>query len=42
VFFAVVLPDGGDRGIVVGSWVGSDPANDSGSCPDWAQCDIAQ
>ncbi len=36
VFDAIVLPDGGDWGVVVGSWVGSDPANNGGSYPDWA------
>jgi hypothetical protein len=41
VLDAVVMPDGRDRGVVVGFWVGLDPANDGGSCPDWAQCDIA-
>jgi hypothetical protein len=41
VFDTVVLPDGRDWGVVVGSWVGSDPANDGSSCPDWAQCDVA-
>jgi hypothetical protein len=42
VFNAVVLPDGGDWGVVNGSCVGSDPVNDGCSCPDWAQCDVAQ
>jgi hypothetical protein len=39
VFDVVVLPDGRNWGVVVGSWVGSDPANNGGSCLDWAQCD---
>ncbi len=42
VFDAAILPDGKDWGVVVGSWVRSDPANDGGSCSDWAQCGIAQ
>jgi hypothetical protein len=42
VFDAVVLSDGGDWGVVVFSWVGLDPANNGGSCPDWAQCNVAQ
>ena len=35
-FDAVVMSDGGDWGVIVGSWAGSDPANDGGSYPDWA------
>ncbi len=34
VLNAVVLPDGGDWGVVVGSWVESYPANNGSSCPD--------
>ncbi len=41
MFNAVILPDGGDWGVIVGSWVGLDPVNNDDSCPDWAQCDIA-
>ena len=38
---AVVPPEGRDRSIVVGSWVGSDSMNDGSSSSDWAQCDVA-
>jgi hypothetical protein len=41
MFNAVVLPDGRDQGILDGSRVGLDPSNNGGSCPDWAQCDVA-
>ena len=42
VFDAVVLPDGGDWSIIVGSWVRSDPT-DNGCCgTDWAQGDVAR
>ncbi len=34
---AVIFPDGGDWGVVIDTWVGSYPANDGGSCLDWAQ-----
>ncbi len=34
VFNAVVLPDGRDWGVIIGSCVGLDPANNGGSCPD--------
>ncbi len=39
---AVVFPDGGDWGVVVGTKVGLDSANDDGGCSDWAQCHITQ
>jgi hypothetical protein len=42
VFDVVVLPDGGDQGVAVGSQVGLYPANNGSSCPDWAQCNIAR
>jgi hypothetical protein len=41
MFGAVVPANGGDRGVVVGSQVGSDPANDGSCCLDWAQRHIA-
>ncbi len=39
---AVVSPRGGDRSVIVGSRVGSDPTNDGDSCSNWAQCDVAR
>ncbi len=39
---AVVFPDGGDWGVVVGTRVGSDSANKGGSCSDWAQRHVAR
>jgi hypothetical protein len=42
VFNAAVPLDGWNRSVVTVSWVGSDPAKDGGTCPDWAQCCIAQ
>jgi hypothetical protein len=37
MFNAVVPTNSGDWSVVVCSRVGSDPANDGGSCSDWAQ-----
>jgi hypothetical protein len=39
---AVVFPDGGDWGVIVGTQVGSDLANDGGGCLDWAQRHVAR
>ncbi len=32
MFDAVTPTNGGDWGVVVGSWVGSDPSNNGGRC----------
>jgi hypothetical protein len=37
MFDAVVPTNGGDWGVIIGSWIGSDPGNDGGRCLDWAQ-----
>ena len=39
---AVIFPDGGDWGVVVGTRVGLDSANDGGGCSDWAQRHVAR
>ena len=39
---AVVFPDGGDWGVVVGTRVGLDSVNDGGGCSDWAQRCVAR
>ncbi len=39
---AVILPDGGDWSVKVGSWVGFDLANDGSCCSDWAKGDVAR
>ncbi len=42
VFNAVIFPDSGDWGVVVGSRVQSDPTDDGCYCADWAQGDVAR
>ena len=39
---AVVLPDGGDWDVVIGTQVGLDLVNDGGGCLDWAQHHITR